>query len=476
MKNRTKRFTTLVALSLCAALLGGLFAACDKTKKGGKAGESTSQSTVPIAAAGELTVRVYAPDTAQKALWQALAADYKAVTGVNLALTETPETPAVEHLKEALGRAEAPSVFLFTNPSEYAAWKDHAADLTNSEAFKRLLDPKLALTAEGKPVAVPLGVHAFGIIYNKKIMNAYFSLASKATSYTKPEEINDFSKLNALVKDMTENKKALGIDGVFAAPTLKEGEDSALSHRLLSLPLSYEFQTGKAEWTGAGVNKITFKYAEAYKKLLDMMLTNTTAAAEAFTNRAEEAAIGELATGKAAMLLGGTELWGKLNTAAAGTLTTADIGMLPAQLQFSESEKSSLALEPQCYAAINTKASAEEQAAAAAFLEWLVSSEKGLDFIATRLNWLAPFSTVTETSLPANPLCTDTFTQLKAGDATAIHLVSAAALSPGAEFRDKTVAAGLVAYAKGEAAWDDFTASVKDKWKEAREKIAEAIK
>ncbi|MDR3312897.1 MAG: ABC transporter substrate-binding protein [Oscillospiraceae bacterium] len=471
MNNRKRNIIALLALTLCIALLCGLLAACGMTNK---AGESSTlpPSSSPAAVEGELSVRVYQPDTAQEPLWQALAADYKSLTGVTIALEKPPEaTVPLEHLKERLKAEKPPAVILFTNPSEHAAWKENAADLAGTEAYKRLLDPLLALHADGKPVAVPLGVQAFGVVYNKPILEAYFALPGKATAFTKADDVTDFAKLEALVKDITKNKTELGIDGVFAAAALKEGESAAVSHRLLSLPLSYEFRKANTELTGTAINEISFRYAEPYHAFVDLLLANATAAPNALDARTQEAAAAEFTDGKAAMLLGGTELWGKLNTAAAQTLRAEDIGILPAFMQFTEGERTGLALEPQLYAAINAKGSNEERLAAEAFLEWLVSSDRGLDFLGRQLNLLAPYSTLTEALLPSNPLSADAFRQLKAGDATVIHLVSATALSPGEEFREKTVGMGLASYAKGESAWDDFKSSVSTKWKEFREKL-----
>lgn len=472
MKHR-KHLTTALALALCAALVCGLLAACN-TATPKKEGES-STSPVPGVVEGELTVRIRQPHAAQAALWQALAADYKSLTGVNIELTGAGGA-TLEGLKESLKGERAPGVILFANPSEHQAWKDNAEDLAGSGAYSRLLDPALALMAGGVPVAVPLGVHAFGIVYSKPILEAYFALADKGAAFTAIDEVTDFAQLEALVKDITLHKAELDIDGAFASPALKEGETATLSHRLLSLPLSYEFRAGNRELTGTAVNEIEFRNHEAYKGLLDLMLANGGAAPETLQNRTEAHAMAEFADGKAAMLLGGTELWGRLNTAGSETLRADDIGIIPAYMNFAAGggtagEKIGLALEPQLYAAINSKGSAEERQAALAFLEWLVSSEKGLDFLGTELNLLAPYTTVTEDLLPTNPLFADALRQIRAGGSSVVHLVSATALSPGEEYRETHVGAGLAGYARGETPWEEFKGNVASKWKEFRERM-----
>ncbi len=471
MKNRKRIAVVLPALVLCASLLCGLLTACNGTNKGGGDLTTTDPSTLsPGAIEGELTVRVFQPHPAQAALWQALAADYKTLTGVNIAFSTT-EDGTLQTLKDALQGEQAPGIILFTDPGEYAAWKDNAESLSEAEAYKRLLNQQLALKADGKPVAVPLGVYAFGVIYSKPVLNAYFALPEKATDFTKVGDITDFSKLESLVKDITKNKAALGIEGAIASPALKEGESAAMSHRLLSLPLSYEFRASNTELTGGAVNEINFRQNEAYKSFVDMMLANGAATPDTLNTRTEANALSEFANGKAAMLLGGSELWGRLNTVADQTLKEEDIGIMPAFMRFAEGEKYGLALEPQLYAAVNAKASDEDKQASLAFLEWLVSSDKGLAFLGKELNLLAPYSSMTDALLPSNPLSADAFQQLRSGDAAVVHLVSMTALSPGQEFREKTVAAGLVSYARGESAWEEFKTSVSTKWKEFRDKM-----
>jgi len=103
----------LLALSLCAALAIGFLAGCGTAAPGAER-ETTMQ---PPAEETGLKLNLYQPHPAQTALWQDLAADYKNLTGVDVAvITPRGGAPATE-LKEALGgERDRPAIFLFTNP------------------------------------------------------------------------------------------------------------------------------------------------------------------------------------------------------------------------------------------------------------------------------------------------------------------------------------------------------------------------
>ncbi|MCL2299533.1 MAG: ABC transporter substrate-binding protein, partial [Firmicutes bacterium] len=247
--------TAALALAVCAALAAGFLAGCGRTLTGG---EKTTEA--PPAQETGLKLNLYQPHQAQAALWQALAADYKNLTGVNVAvITPKGGAPAAE-LKEALkGEKDRPAVFLFTNPREYKAWQDHAHDIAGSEAYQRLADKRLALTARGKTIGLPVGAEAFGIIYNKQILDGYFALEGKKSGLRGVADVKTYKELEALVKDIHDRKADLGIDGAFAAPALKEGEGTPWTTRLLSLPLGYEIGKQKLDVTGEDADKLELR-------------------------------------------------------------------------------------------------------------------------------------------------------------------------------------------------------------------------
>jgi len=458
----------LLALALCAVLAAGFLAGCGTAAPGGEK-ETTLR---PPAGETGLKLNLYQPHPAQEALWQALAADYKNLTGVDVAVI-TPRTgaPATE-LKEALkGETDKPAIFLFANPREYKAWQEHALDITNNAAYQRLVDKRLALTAGGKVVGMPVGVEAFGIIYNKRILEDYFALEDKKSGLKSVADVKTYKELEALAKDLHDRKADLGIEGAFAAPALKEGEGAAWTSRLLGVPLGYEIENKRIDVTGEGANEITLRYGTGYRSLYDLHFSYGTAAKDALETRAYADAVKEFATGKAAFILGGTDFLGHLNSAVGQTVSAEQCAFLPAFMNIEDYKEQGLAFEVVEYLAVNGSLGEEEVQAAGEFINWLFTSERGMDFLANKLNVLAPYSSVTENNLPNNPLSASAFEWLRREGVTGP--VAYTVLTPGEEFREKVLGAGLLSYARGENDWDKFRTDLREGWATHRARMDE---
>lgn len=441
---KTKSKRAFFALALCAALGIGFLAGCNKANLPG--GERTTAQ--PPAQETGLKLKLYQPHKAQAGLWQALAADYKALTGVNVEVVDS--------------QAETPAIFLFTGPREHKDWRGSAVDLSGNAAYGHLVDNRLALKAGEKVVGLPLGVEAFGIVYNKKILNDYFALEDKKSGLKSVADVKTYKELEALAKDLHERRAQLGIDGAFAAPALKEGESAAWTTRLLGVPLGYEIEKQKTDVTGEGVEKLELRHETGLRGFYDLYLAHGTAAKETLKNRAYADAVKEFATGKAAMTLGGTDFIGHLNSAVGQSVSAEQCAFLPAFMNIEEAKNQGLAFEAVEYAAVSGKAGEEEIQAAGEFLNWLCTSEKGMDFLANKLSVLAPYDTVTESALPANPLSADAFAWLKKEGVQGPVIYTM--LTPGEEFRDKVFGGGLLAYATGEDDWNKFRTGLKEGW------------
>jgi raffinose/stachyose/melibiose transport system substrate-binding protein len=318
---------------------------------------------------------------------------------------------------------------------------------------------------------MPVGVEAFGIIYNKKILDDYFALEDKKSGLKGVADVKTYKELEALAKDIHERKADLGVAGAFAAPALKEGEGAACTTRLLGVPLGYEIENKKIDVTGEGANEITLRYGTGYRSLYDLHFSYGTAEKTALETRAYADAVKEFATGKAAFILGGTDFLGHLNSAVGQTVNADQCAFLPAFMNIEDVKAQGLAFDVVEYAAINGRATEEEIQAAGEFLNWLFTSEKGMDFLANKLGVLAPYGSVTEAALPNNPLSASAYEWLKKEGVTGPVVYSV--LTPGEEFRDKVMHRGLLAYVRGEDDWKKFRTGLREGWAEHRAKVDE---
>ena len=84
------------------------------------------------------------------------------------------------------------------------------------------------------------------------------------------DEIKNFNSLKKLVEDMQKNADKLGIKGVFAATSLKTGEDWRWQTHLANIPVYYEFNENNVDLSGDATKTINFKYSDNFKNILDL--------------------------------------------------------------------------------------------------------------------------------------------------------------------------------------------------------------
>ena len=112
---------------------------------------------------------------------------------------------------------EAPTLFQINGPIGYSSWKEYCADLKGTELYKHLKDKSLAVTSGDGVYGIPYVVEGYGIIYNKKITDAYFALSNRATDFKSIDDIKSFDSFKKLVEDMQAHKEELGIQA-FSPP------------------------------------------------------------------------------------------------------------------------------------------------------------------------------------------------------------------------------------------------------------------
>ena len=152
--------------------------------------------------------------------WEEIAEAYTAETGVEVKILTAASGNYEQTLKAEIAKRDAPTLFQINGPVGYATWKNFCEDLSDTELYSWLLDKSLAVSDGEGVYGIPYVVEGYGIIYNDAIMQKYFALPTKAVPYNSMDEIDNFAKLKEVVEDMTAQKSALGIDGVFASTSL----------------------------------------------------------------------------------------------------------------------------------------------------------------------------------------------------------------------------------------------------------------
>lgn len=440
---KNKRIVGAIAAVAAAALMAGC---------GG--GTSSSGSSSAAGAEGQVYYLSFKPE--QDAVWQQIAKDYTAETGTPVKVVTAAQGTYEQTLKAEIAKSDAPTLFQINGPVGGAEWKDYAADLSDTDFYKALLDPSMAVEIDGKVVGVPYVVEGYGIIYNQAIMDKYFAMAdAKAKSM---DEINNFATLKAVADDMQAKKDALGIKGVFAATSMKPGDAWRWDTHLANLPVFYEYRDAKV----TDMNEVTFTYAENYKNIFDLYLTNSTVDPKLTPSKAVTDSMAEFAMGEAAMVQNGNWAWGQVKDVAGNVVTEENVKMMPIYTGVAGEEKQSIAVGTENFFSINSKATAADQQASIEFVNWLVSSDAGKKAMVTDLGFIPPFSTFSETQQPADPLAKQVVAYM--GDSDLYNVAWNFTTFPSKNFKN-TLSDALSQYAVGQLEWDKVVEIFVTEWK-----------
>lgn len=447
----------IIALTAAVLLLLGVFTGCNRSSQnnGGTEGNNSNQATVK-----EIRYLNFKPEIAE--VYDRISDAYESETGIRLVVETAASGTYESTLTARMATDDAPTIFQINGPIGYTSWADYCTDLKNTELYKHLNDKSLAITSDNGVYGIPYVVEGYGIIYNSKILDAYFALPEKQTEYTSADDITSFAALKAVVEDMQANKDKLGINGVFAATSLKTGEDWRWQTHLMNIPLTLEFRDKNVDLTGNGYKTIDFKYSENFKNIFDLYINNSTTDKKKLGTIDVTASMAEFALGKCAMVQNGN--WGasQILGVTGNTVAAEDIKFLPIYMGIEGEEKLGLCIGTENFICINSKASEAEQKAAADFLYWLFSSETGKKFVTEELGFIAPFDTFEQGEAPDDPLAREVVRWMNTESVTNIPWNFT--IFPSTNYKD-LLGTALLKYAQGTSSWEDVKKTAVDEWK-----------
>ncbi len=443
----------ILSILMAIMIIATVFTGCNRNE---------NQGTTPQNSDGKTTIRFlnFKPEIAT--VYDEIAKAYNQETG-NTLIVETAASGNYEQtLAAKMGTTEAPTLFQINGPKGYANWQDYCADLSDTELYKHLTDKSLAVKVDGKVYGIPYVVEGYGIIYNKAITDKYFALKDKATEFNSMDEIKNFDSLKKLVEDMQKNADKLGIKGVFAATSLKTGEDWRWQTHLANIPVYYEFNENNTDLSGDATKTINFKYSDNFKNIFDLYLNNSTTDKKVLGSKIVDESMAEFALGQCAMVQNGNWAWSQINGIDKNTVKAENIKYLPIYMGIDGEEKQGLCIGTENFFAINSKASEQEQKAAEEFMYWLFSSETGKKFVNEQLEFIAPFDTFTDEERPEDPLAQEVIKWMNNADVTTIPWNFT--VFPSQTFKED-FGASLLQYAQGAKKWEQVKSDFIKSWK-----------
>ena len=395
-----------------------------------------------------------------EAQWKKIAEDYEKETGVKVKVVTAASGTYEQTLKSEVAKKDAPTLFQINGPVGYESWKEYCLDLKDTNLYSHLLNQDMAVKDGDGVYGIPYVEEGYGIIYNQAIMDKYFALdGAKAKSV---DEINNFSKLKAVVEDMQSKKDQLGIDGVFASTSLTPGEDWRWQTHLANLPVYYEYKDKDVK----DLDEIEFTYSDNFKNIFDLYINNSTCEPALLGSKTVSDSMAEFALGKAAMVQNGNWGWSQISEVDGNTVKEDDVKFMPIYTGVEGEEKQGLCIGTENYFSINSKASEADQKASIEFVEWLFTSETGKNHVTNELGFIAPFDTFEDSEVPQDPLAKEVLKYLSNDDLYNVDWNFTT--FPSQTFKDNFGAA-LLEYCNGNMKWEDVKKLVIEEWASEKE-------
>lgn len=437
-----KKLSLVLAMTMAATMLGG----CLTTS----AEESSYDGTIRWLN--------YKPEVADA--MQEIAAAYTEETGIDVQIETAASGQYEATLTARMDSSDAPSIFVIDSVNMLNTWKDYISDLSGTELYSLVTDDSYTMNdGNGTIYGISYALEAWGIIVNKEITDAYFASPNKSTEYTSLDDLYTFDALKAVVEDMTALKDELGIQGVFGTTSLKAGDDWRYQTHLMNQPLYWEWGGNENIDLNGAVPEFTFEYSENYKNILDLYLNNSVTEPNLVGTKTVDDSMAEFALGQCAMIQNGDWAWNTIANTDGKVVKDENVVFIPISCGVEGEEEMGLNVGGSQYMCINSQASEEDQAAAEKFLVWLFSSDTGKQLVAEKLQFVTPFSTMSDATY-TNPLYASEAAITEAGKTAYCW---AANLIPDQTWKDN-MGANLLMYAQGQMEWDDVVTNAVETW------------
>ena len=195
--------------------------------------------------------------------------------------------------------------------------------------------------------------------------------------------------------------------------------------------------------------------------ILDLYLQNSVTAPGLLGGKSVADSMAEFALGRCAMVQNGNWAWSQISEISGNTVAENNIKFLPIYTGIAGEETQGICIGTENFLAINSKASEAEQKAAADFIYWLYSSEKGKSYVVNDLGFIAPFDTFNENETPSDPLAKQVVEWMNKDGVTNIPWYFT--VFPSQNFKND-FGSVLLQYAQGTKSFDDVKNVVVTRW------------
>jgi raffinose/stachyose/melibiose transport system substrate-binding protein len=438
MKNTKK----LIAIACTFAIMTGMMSGCSKNE----------EPVVPKVEAKPAVVDIFQFKVEAKDALEAATKEYMALNK-NVTINVQTVGGGDDYgaaLKSKFASGQEPTIYNIGGTQDALDWKEKLEDLSSQpwlpQAFEGTLD---AVKMDGKLYGMPFNQEGYGLIYNKEMFKTAGIDASKIKTY---------ADLEAAVKTLDEKKTDLKLDAVFAVPG-KETWVTGL--HLANVAFANEFPTVVDAFNA---KEITFKHNEPLKKLLDLQIkyaykpdgSNKSINSVDYSTQVEKM----FSMGKVAIIQQGNWAFGSID--GIDPELSKNVGMLPMTLD--GVKEGAIPVGVPMYWAINSTKSDTDKAAAADFLNWLYTSDRGKEMIIKDFKFIPAFKGFEGENLqPADSLGQEVLRYSNEG-----NTMSWVFMGYPTGWGMEKLGSDIQKYTAGDITWDKLVENAKTTWAEAR--------
>ena len=372
--------------------------------------------------------------------WNQLAETYTAKTGIPVTI-KTGET-----VEKALDDVDAPTMFDINGPLDLRSVGDSCYDLSASDVYGQLTSEEYTARKDGKVLGVSRNISTYGMLVNVKVLEKY--------GYT-PNDIKDYESLKLVVGTITSQRGVSHYEAAFVSGPMKDISVTALSNRLVSIPLACEFRDEEVYLK----DKISGTYLGNYHQFWDLYIYNMNCSyydisPAAYIQRNNEDSCHELLQGDAVFCIVGEEIWDYIRNNS--TFTSEDIAFIPIYMGMEDESTQGLCANADNFWAVNkTEPNANIQATLD-FMNWCVTSSEGVSALAS-MGYNIPYKNALESD---NPLI---MTERKLTASGKRPIAVNYAILPSESWRDE-VNYEMAAYSANLGDWADIYGEVATVW------------
>lgn len=382
---KTKRSVLTFILCLTLAVAA---AACSGNSGSESGGEGSQASSKPDQGAKDIKLTFFNTSAEVNTVFEDLFKTYNELNpNVTIELIPTPIGGAQLEKFQSLLASGSPATISNLDSGTILQYKDSFLDLESEKAKYESLTKAGAVEGallDGKFLGVPWTAQGYGLLYNKRVVEEAIG------GEFDPASVKTRDDLAALFEKIEEAGKA---------PVMIHGADWSLGAHYLGL--IYSLQSGNIDDNRKFVEELKNGQVDLMSNPQFTGLMDTFDLLKAHNARSNDPLVADyakdssdFAKGEAAFYFMGDWTW-----AVIGTLEGRDeeFGIIPVPISNNPDDfgNSHVAYsQPKLFAIDGSGSTPEQQEAAKAFIEWLVTSEQGQEAIVNQMGLSMPYKDV----------------------------------------------------------------------------------